>query len=130
MMKFRNVLVFAIALLSPVGGAWAQAPTPVAIALTDYAFTPGALNLKAGISYQMHFVNNGSKGHSFSAPEFFAASQIAPEDMAKVKNGVVELDNGQSADVTITPGSAGTYAFTCTHFMHKMMGMHGEITVQ
>jgi plastocyanin len=129
-MKIRNILVFAIALLSPIGGALAQTPTPIAIALTDYAFTPSALNLNAGIAYQIHFINNGSKDHSFSAPEFFAASQVAPEDMAKVRNGIVELGNGQSADVTITPGRAGTYAFVCTHFMHKMMGMHGEITVQ
>jgi plastocyanin len=129
-MKIRNILVFAIALLSPVGGAWAQTPTPITVTLTDYAFTPGALDMKEGIAYQMHFINNGSKDHSFSAPGFFAASQVAPEDMAKVKNGIVELGSGQSADVTVTPGPAGTYAFICTHFMHEMMGMHGKITVQ
>jgi plastocyanin len=33
-------------------------------------------------------------------------------------------------DITVTPGSAGTYAVECTHFMHKMMGMHGNIVVQ
>ena len=82
-MKIRNILVFAIALLSPVGGAWAQTPTPITVTLTDYAFTPSALDMKEGISYQMHFINNGSKDHSFSAPGFFAASQVAPEDMAK-----------------------------------------------
>jgi plastocyanin len=129
-MKIRNALVFAMALLSPVGGALAQTPTPITVALTDYAFTPSALSMKEGMAYQIHFTNNGSKGHSFSAPEFFAASQVAAEDMAKVKNGIVELGDGQSADVTVTPGRAGTYAFVCTHFMHKMMGMHGEITVQ
>jgi plastocyanin len=125
-----GVLVFALALLSPIGAASAQTAAPIAITLTDYAFSPGALDLKQGIAYQIHFVNSGSKGHNFSAPDFFAASQIAPEDMAKVKNGTVELDNGQSADITVTPGHAGTYTFACTHFMHKMMGMHGEITVQ
>jgi len=130
MIKFASAVVLLAVPLAPMASALAQTATPISITLTDYAFTPGALNLKAGISYQIHFVNNGSKGHSFSAPEFFAASQVAPEDMAKVKNGVVELDDGQSADVTITPGRAGVYAFTCTHFMHKMMGMHGEITVQ
>jgi plastocyanin len=129
-MKIRNILVFAIALLSPVGGAWAQTPTPITITLTDYAFTPSALDMKEGIAYQMHFINNGSKDHSFSAPGFFAASQVAPDDTAKVKNGIIELGNGQAADVTVTPGRAGSYAFICTHFMHEMMGMHGKITVQ
>ena len=129
-MKSATVLVFALAALSPTGGALAQTSAPIAITLTDYAFAPGALNLKAGTAYQLHFVNNGSKGHNFSAPDFFAASQIAPEDMAKLKNGTVELANGSAADITVTPGRAGTYAFVCTHFMHRTMGMHGEITVQ
>jgi plastocyanin len=78
----------------------------------------------------MHFVNAGSKAHSFSAPEFFAASQVADEDQAKAVKGLVELENGQSVDITITPGRAGTFSFECTHFMHKMMGMHGTIVVQ
>ena len=129
-MNIRNILVFAIALLSPIGGALAQTPAPITVTLTDYAFTPSALNLKAGIIYQIHFINNGSKDHSFSAPGFFAASQVAPEDMAKVKNGMVELDSGQAADVTVTPSRTGSYAFICTHFMHRMLGMHGEIAVQ
>src|SRR3984957_5731831 len=100
-MKFTGVLIFALALLSPVGGASAQTAAPIAITLTDYAFSPGTLDLKAGTAYQFHFVNNGSKGHNFSAPDFFAASQIASEDMAKVKNGTVELAKGQAADITV-----------------------------
>jgi plastocyanin len=130
MMKIKNILVFAIALLSPIGGALAQTPAPITVTLTDYAFTPSALDMTEGTAYQIHFINAGSKDHSFGAPGFFAASQVAPEDMTKVKNGIVELGNGQSADVTVTPGRAGTYAFICTHFMHEMMGMHGKITVQ
>jgi plastocyanin len=130
MMKFTNILVFALALLSPPSGALAQTAAPIAITLTDYAFSPATLDLKAGTAYQLHFVNNGSKGHNFSAPDFFAASQIAPEDIAKVKNGTIELAKGQAADITVTPGRIGTYELVCTHFMHKMMGMHGEITVQ
>jgi plastocyanin len=124
------ILVSTLALLSPIAAASAQTAVPIAITLTDYAFTPGALELKQSVAYQLHFVNNGSKSHNFTAPEFFADSQIAPEDMAKVKNGTVELGNGQSADIAVTPSHPGTYAFDCTHFMHKMMGMHGEIAVQ
>ncbi|HUE62774.1 MAG TPA: cupredoxin domain-containing protein [Rhizomicrobium sp.] len=123
-------LIFAIALLLPIGGASAQTTVPITVTLTDYAFSPGALDLKQGVVYQIHFTNNGSKSHNFSAPEFFADSQIAPEDVAKVKNGTVEISNAQSADITVTPGRPGAYAFVCTHFMHKMMGMHGEISVQ
>jgi len=100
------------------------------ISLTDYAFAPAALALKAGTVYRLHLSNGGSKDHDFNAPEFFAASQLAPEDRAKVKRGKIAIDKGQEADVTVTTGTAGSYPVTCTHFMHSMMGMHGTITVQ
>jgi plastocyanin len=121
--------VLVLATFAPITGASAQTTAPIAIILADYEFSPATLDLKQGTAYQLHFTNSGSKSHNFTAPEFFAASQIAPEDMAKVKNGTIELGNGQSADITVTPGRAGTYEFVCTHFMHKTMGMHGEITV-
>ena len=129
-MKFRSFLVFTFALLSPICGLAAQTANPITITLTNYAFAPSALELKAGMTYQIHFINNGSRDHNFSAPEFFAASQIAQEDVTEVKNGSLELGNGESADVTVTPAHAGTYPFICTHFMHKMLGMHGKIVVQ
>ena len=109
--------------------ATAQTGESITITLTDYAFTPASLALKAGTVYRLHFTNAGSKDHDFTAPQFFATSQIAPDDQAKVKRGTIAIDEGQEVEVTLTP-VAGSYAFTCTHFMHKMMGMHGSITVQ
>jgi plastocyanin len=130
MIKYASAVVLMLVLPAAMGGAAAQTATPVSITLSDYAFTPSALNLKAGTTYQLHFVNGGSKGHDFSAPEFFAASQLTPEDQTKVNKGQIALERGQSADITVTPGQAGTYPIECTHFMHKMMGMHGNIIVQ
>jgi len=112
------------------GGALAQTVTPINISLTNYAFTPSTINLKAGTTYRMHFSNDGSKGHNFNAPEFFAGSQVARTDESKIDEGSVELDSGQAADITVTPSRAGTYSFDCTHFMHSMLGMHGKIIVQ
>ena len=129
-MSFKCSLVGALAVIASTGGALAQTATPITVVLTDYAFTPSALNLKEGTAYRLHFVNSGSKDHNFNAPEFFAASQIAPQDSTSVKEGGVELGAGQSVDVAVTPGHVGSYAVVCTHFMHKMMGMRGEITVQ
>jgi uncharacterized cupredoxin-like copper-binding protein len=128
--KFGSVLVLLAVPLTPMSPAQAQTVTPISITLTNYAFTPGALTLKAGITYQFHFINSGSKDHNFSAPEFFAASQIAPDDQAKVEKGLVSLESGQSVDITVTPGNAGAFPVECTHFMHKMMGMRGNIVVQ
>jgi plastocyanin len=127
MIKFVGAFVL---MLGAMGGAMAEIATPTSISLTDYAFTPGTLDLKAGTTYQLHFVNSGSKDHNFSAPEFFAAAQIAADDQAKLSKGIVELGGGKSVDITVTPGQAGTFTVECTHFMHKMMGMHGNIVVQ
>jgi plastocyanin len=128
MIKFASAIVL---LATPLAnGALAQTAAPISVTLTDYAFTPDTLDLKAGVTYQMHFVNSGSKDHNFDAPEFFAASKVAPEDEAKVKKGLVALKDGQSVDVTVTPDKPGSFPVECTHFMHKMMGMHGNITVQ
>lgn len=127
MIKFVGALVL---MLGAMGGAMAETATPISISLTDYAFTPGTLDLNAGTTYQLHFVNSGTKDHNFSAPEFFSAAQIAPDDQAKVTKGQVGLGAGQTVDITVTPGGAGTFAVECTHFMHKMMGMHGNIVVQ
>ena len=130
MIKFAGILTLMLVPMDAMGAAMAETATPISISLTDYAFTPGTLDLKAGTTYQLHFVNSGSKDHNFSAPEFFAAAQILPDDQAKVTKGQVGLGAGQTVDITVTPGGAGTFAAECTHFMHKMMGMHGNIVVQ
>ena len=130
MIRFSGVLVLTASLLASPSGALAQTATPIAITLSNYAFAPATLDLHAGTTYQLHFTNSGSKDHNFSAPAFFAAAQIAADDQGKVRQGSVELASGQSVDVTVTPGQAGTFPVECTHFMHKTMGMHGSIIVQ
>ena len=130
MLKFANVVILIAVPFLPIGEASAQTVMPLSITLSNYSFTPNVLDLQAGVTYRMHFINGGSKDHNFSAPEFFAASQIAPDDQAKIGKGLVALDSGQSVDITITPDHPGTFPVECTHFMHKTMGMHGSITVR
>ncbi len=124
-------LAFLASLAVAAAGAQAQpAPQTINVSLTNYAFSPSTITLKAGTTYRLHLSDDAGKGHDFSAPEFFAASAVAPEDQAKVKDGGVDLDGGESADITVTPQKPGTYRLTCTHFMHSMMGMTGQIVVQ
>ncbi len=127
MAKFGAIAVIIIASLAP---AVAQTAEPISVSIADYTFTPSSLTLTAGVTYHLHFTNGGTKNHNFSAPQFFAASQLAADDQAKIKDGAIAVDSGQAVDINITPSQAGSYAFTCTHFMHNMMGMHGTITVQ
>ncbi|MGZ3172271.1 MAG: cupredoxin domain-containing protein [Croceibacterium sp.] len=129
----RSFAAVAILLASqmPLAGLTAQgaAPETVSVELSNFKFTPSALALQSGHLYRLHLVNAAGGGHDFSAPEFFAASAIAPEDQAKVVGGKVKLEGKQSVDVTLTPQKAGTYPLTCTHFMHSGMGMKGQITI-
>jgi plastocyanin len=110
--------------------AQAQTAQQVDVQLTNYAYAPSTLNLKAGTTYRLHLVNASTKGHDFTAKEFFAASQVAAADQAKIEDGEVELSGSQTVDITVTPGHAGTYPLTCSHFMHTMLGMKGSIVVQ
>jgi plastocyanin len=124
---FVGSLLVTIALL--IGGANAQ--TAITVSMTNYAFTPNTLTLKAGETYRIHFSNDSGKSHDFSAREFFQSSTIAAADKGKLEDGdEVELEGGQSADITLTPNRAGTYPATCSHFMHAMMGMTGKVVVQ
>src|ERR1700709_1263188 len=99
--KFILGLILAVLTMTPLAVAPAAAQTgeAITISLTDYAFTPSSLELKAGTLYRLHFTNGGSKDHDFTAPEFFVASQIAADDQAKVKRGTVAIDKGQEIEV-------------------------------
>ncbi|HEY2070322.1 MAG TPA: cupredoxin domain-containing protein [Rhizomicrobium sp.] len=128
MTPFHLTLASALLFAAP---AFAQsAPQEIDISLTNFAFTPDALNLKAHTAYRLHLVNGASSSHNFAAADFFSAAQVAPADASKVKDGAIEVPKGQTVDVTVTPDRAGTYDLTCTHFMHTTFGMRGQIVVQ
>jgi len=129
-MKSVPLAIFALLSVAAAGAQAQPAPQTVNVSLTSYAFTPSTITLKAGTTYRLHLSDDAGKGHDFSAPEFFAASAVAPEDQAKIKDGAVDLEGGEAADITVTPQKPGTYPLTCTHFMHSMMGMSGQIVVQ
>jgi plastocyanin len=55
---------------------------------------------------------------------------VAPADQAKVVDGEVDVDGGQTVDVTLTIASPGNYKFHCSHFLHSAFGMTGEAVVR
>ena len=77
----------------------------------------------------LHFVNKGSGGHDFTAPEFFAAATMDAATRKALAKGKVALDKGSAADVTLVP-VAGHYAAHCSHFLHTGFGMKGTIDVE
>lgn len=108
---------------------WSKAET-VTVSMSNYAFTPSTLTLKANQPYKLVFTSTVMKDHDFAAPELFAAGTIAPEDAGKVSKGAVEVDDGSTVAVRFMPTKPGTYNFTCDHFMHAMLGMKGTAVIQ
>lgn len=121
----------ALSLASPAASqtstVWPGAGT-AEVTLRSFSFAPATLNLRAGVPVVLTLLNEKG-GHSFSAPDFFDAAEIAPEDRARIAKGQVDLKGGEVATIRLVP-SAGTYKVTCTHFMHKAFGMKGTILVR
>jgi len=130
---FRSSLAgIFLALASSIALA-ADAPAgrqDIQVTLSNFSFAPNMLRLQRNMSYAIHLMNSASGGHSFSAPAFFAAVTVAPQDQAKIANGKVEIPAGQTVDITVTPMTAGTYPIVCTHFLHSTFGMRGNAVIE
>jgi uncharacterized cupredoxin-like copper-binding protein len=131
-LQSTSKLIAALALsgsMTIAGAACAQ-PTVINVQLSEYKFAPMQLTLDHGQAYVLHLTNTGSKAHDLSAKAFFQTVSLAPTSAAKVKNGDVDLDEGESVDVALTPQKPGTYEMHCTHPFHSMFGMKGQIIVR
>ncbi|MDB5361701.1 MAG: hypothetical protein JWO51_2998 [Rhodospirillales bacterium] len=106
---------------------WEKA-RPVTVRLTDFAFTPDHLSFVAGVPVRLILINAGSGTHDFSAPRFFAAAAYRQETAAAA-DGDVTLKAGQTTELDLVPGQAGTYPLECTEFLHATFGMTGMIAV-
>ena len=100
----------------------------VDVKLSSFHFTPDVVHLKSGQPYALKLTNAASRDHTFTAPEFLAAAQVAPEDAARVAEGQIELTPGATVVVHLVP-AAGTYQMVCTEFGHALLGMRGKVVV-
>lgn len=127
----RSVIFgLALVLAFPTSTLPAPADQQINVTLSNFSFAPNMLRLQRNSSYTLHLMNSASGGHSFSAPELFAAVMIAPEDSSKITNGRIEIPAGQAVDIHLTPMTAGTYAIVCTHFLHQTFGMRGTAVIE
>ena len=127
-MRFLFVAAAAMAVIIPVSAA--PPPSKTELVLANFSFSPEELHLRAGRAATIHFVNEGSGGHDFTAPDFFSAATMDAANRAKVggAKGRVSLGKNDSVDVTLIP-KAGIYKAHCSHFMHSNLGMTGKIVV-
>jgi uncharacterized cupredoxin-like copper-binding protein len=107
----------------------AAAPAVTGVNLANFSFTPMTIQLRAGVPTVLRLHNASGGGHNFSAPQFFAASQIQPQSAALVRKGKVEVPGGATVDIALTP-RAGQYPLKCSHPFHATFGMKGTIIVR
>ncbi len=131
----------------------AEKPQKVTVTLTDFAFTPKAITLKAGMPAEITLVNKGKVEHEFMV---YPAPTKAVDDwddyvipntyfqkMGEVevvfsKQGAVagssifevELDASRSATVVFTPNRKGTFELGCHAEGHYEAGMKGTFVVK
>jgi plastocyanin len=125
LMNRLHITVLAGLSLFCAAPALAQ-PAAQTIQVWSYGFGPKPIALAAGQPVTLTFVNQSGGGHDFTAPEFFAASQITA---GSARGGEIELGGHQTKSVTLIP-RAGTYKAHCSHFMHTAFGMHDQIVVK
>jgi hypothetical protein len=109
---------------------WSRAER-VDILLTEFEFAPNHLLFERGRPYRLHLENRGTGGHNFAAPVFFESVALWDDPVAAETraNGGVELARSEVKDVYFVPLQAGTFPLECSHLLHPIFGMTGEIVV-
>jgi uncharacterized cupredoxin-like copper-binding protein len=125
----HKLIAFSLLSALSIAPAGAVNPTVATVDLANFSFTPNTVVLQAGVPTVLRLRNLSGGGHSFAAPQFFAASKVQPESAALVQNGRVEVPGHSSVDVGIIP-AAGQYALRCSHPLHATFGMKGTIDVR
>jgi uncharacterized cupredoxin-like copper-binding protein len=121
-------LAVALALpASPLRAAGAD-PTTINVIMVDYKFEPDHLTLKHGVPYRLHLENHGKETHEFTAPTFFAASEVDNPNVLNREHNEIVMQPGDVKDLFVTPGPPGNYDLRCAD--HDWNGMTGGITVQ
>ncbi len=101
----------------------------ITVHLSNFAFAPEHLHLRAGVPVRLHIVNDSSHGHNFSAPALFLLGSTFP-DGPPPASGKVEVGPNGSENILLVPHAPGTYKLECTHFLHSLFSMTGSIVVE
>ena len=132
------VIVTAV-VVTAIGQGLAQ-PDPAAVVrieLSEYAFSPAQVTLKAGRAVRLTVVNTGRATHML-ASKYLGSQDLEIEgaDMeVDAPNGVkyVKLQPGKSAAIKFTPAQKGTFDFSCDvrtgGRTHRDRGMKGQLVV-
>ncbi len=114
--------------LAALFGAAAPAPDAVNVVMVDDKFDPAHLTFTHGMRTRLHLENHGKDTHEFTAPTFFATAKIDNPELLNREHTEIVVQPGESKDLFLTPGKAGTYDLRCSD--HDWDGMVGGITVE
>jgi len=119
------------------GLAQSDPASVVRIEMSEYAFTPAQVTLKAGKPVTLTVVNVGRATHMFTST--YLASQDLEVESADIEvdapTGVkyVKVRPGKSAEIKFTPMQNGTFEFSCDvksgGRSHRDRGMKGQLVV-
>lgn len=90
-------------------------PQSITLAASEFHFDNPSLTVQAGRPVTLHFANQGQIDHALALDEWNLETET--------------LRPGQSADLTFTPKTPGSYTFYCALPGHLAAGMTGTITV-
>jgi uncharacterized cupredoxin-like copper-binding protein len=132
-------VIVTFVVVTAIGQGLAQ-PDPAAVVrieLSEYAFSPAQVTLKAGRAVTLKVVNTGRATHMFAA-QYLSSQDLEIEgaDMeVDAPNGVkyVKVQPGKSAEIKFTPAQKGTFDFACEvktgGRTHRDRGMKGQLVV-
>jgi uncharacterized cupredoxin-like copper-binding protein len=132
------VMVTAV-VVTAIGQGLAE-PDPasvVRVELSEYAFSPALITLKAGRAVTLTVVKTGRATHML-ASKYLGSQDLEIEgaDMeVDAPNGVkyVKIQPGKSAEIKFTPTQNGTFDFSCDvrtgGRTHRDRGMKGQLVV-
>lgn len=99
------------------------------VLLEPFGYEPQLIRLEAGKPVKLRFVNQGQGTYSFSAREFFRASQVHAGDADVVVRGALRLSPGERRTIALVP-APGRYHVRSTNVFHRVLGMTGQIIVE
>jgi uncharacterized cupredoxin-like copper-binding protein len=104
-------------------------------AYDDFRFDPAEVNVEAGQEITFVVTNEGQAAHEFLLGD--EEEQMMAEGEGEHEGGhggseyeVLELDPGQTAEITVTFEDPGTILYGCHEPGHYDAGMVGTITVE
>jgi len=137
--RAATAVMVTTAVVTEIGQGLAQ-PDPasvVRIELSEYAFSPAQVTLKAGKAVRLKVVNTGRATHMFAST--YLNSQDLEIEGADIEvdapKGIkyVKLQPGKSAEIKFTPAQKGTFDFSCDvrtgGRTHRDRGMKGQLVV-